>query len=289
MWLRASSAGLVACFLPACTAEGPDSGTPPDTSSSEITAYDVAWSTAPSPMVAGEAATFTLQVTDQDGRPVDDLQQNHERMVHAIFVSADLASFTHTHQEDYAAITADNLRNATFSFPLTLPVSGRYLTLFDYAHNNKWLQTEDALEVTGGPAQAAAPDLTPVMEADFGGVHATLTWTSPPIAGYEADWTVSLTDADGAPVTDVVPFLGADAHCVLVNADASWGNHTHAWFPDMANMTPSMAMPHLYPGPDIPFAYTFPSAGAYKIWVQLTRESAPDTVFLFPFVFEVAG
>jgi hypothetical protein len=272
----------------ACTSADTDSSVT-ETASEGVTGYQVAWSSDPAPMQAGAAAQFTLQVQDQGGRAIDDLQQNHQRMVHAIFVSADLASFTHTHQEDYTAVTADDLRTSTFSFPLTLPLAGRYFTMFDYAHENSWLQTTDDIVVEGAPAQAATPDLTANTEATDAGVQASLIWTSAPVASFEADWTIRLTDADGSDVTDIVPFLGADAHCILVNAETTWGSHTHAWFPDMSRMTPSMTMPHLYPGPEVPFAYTFPAGGTYKIWVQFQRESNPGYVYAMPFVFDVAG
>ena len=70
----------------------PDTGGP-----HEVTETHLDWSTDPDPLVAGEEGTFTLQITDQDGRPVEGLQENHERMVHTMFVSADWTSFTHTH------------------------------------------------------------------------------------------------------------------------------------------------------------------------------------------------
>lgn len=274
---------IVACTSTVGDSSGLDSTNP------DVTGYQVVWNSAPAPMQAGAESQFTLQVQDQEGRAIDDLQQNHQRMVHTLFVSADLASLTHTHQEDFTAITADNLRTSTFSFPLVLPLAGRYFTMFDYAHQNAWLQSTDDIVVEGALAQAATPDLTATTEAIDAGVHASLIWTSAPVATFEADWTIRLTDADGNDVDDLVPFLGADAHCILVNAETTWGSHTHAWFPDMARMTPSMTMPHLYPGPDIPFAYTFPAGGTYKIWVQFQRESTSDYVYKMPFVFDVAG
>jgi len=283
-----ASLTLVA-ILAACTGT-PDTGdSAGDSDAHEVTGYDVLWSSDPDPVMATEQAQFTIQVVDQDGMPIGDLQQNHERMVHAIFVSSDLASFTHTHQEDYTPITADNLRNAQFSFPLTLPSAGRYFAMFDYASRDQWLQTEDELTVSGSPPMAASPDLVPNDTAMMDGVTATLAWSSAPLAGYEADWTITLSDANGDPVTDVTQYLGADAHCVVVNSGTTWGSHTHAWFPDMGAMTPTMAMPHLYDGPEIPFAFTFPTGGTYKMWIQLVRSSTPDVVYVLPFVFDVAG
>lgn len=54
-------------------------------------------------------------------------------------------------------------------------------------------------------------------------------------------------------------------------------------------MTPGMTMPHVYDGPDLPFHYTFPVSGTYKMWVQFVRASAPDTIYAVPFAFTIEG
>ena len=247
----------------------------------EITGYDLRWSTEPDPLLAGEEGTFTLQITDQDGHPVEDLQENHERLVHTMLISADWTSFTHTHHEDYAVLTADDLREATFHFPLSLPLAGEYLLLFGYAHQNQWLYQQDMLTVGGAPAQAEAPGTTVTTVSTAGDLTVSLAWTSPAIVGFEASWTVTITDADGAPVEDLVQYLGADAHCALVNERLTWGSHTHAWFP-------GMEMPSIYTGPEVSFVYAFPHPGKHKMWLQFARESAPGVVYTAPFVFEVS-
>lgn len=275
-------------LLLACTPKPLDSDIGAD-SAHAVTETRLAWSTAPELLVAGEEGTFTLQITDQDGHPVEDLQQNHERMVHTMFVSADWTSFTHAHHEDYAELSADDLREATFQFPLTLPVAGDYYLMFGWAHQNQWLYDDGAMTVSGAPEQLAEPDTTVNTVTTADDLTLTLTWTSPPIAGYEASWTVTVTDGDGAPVEDLTQYLGADAHCALVNERLTWGSHTHAWFPGIDSMTPGMEMPQIYTGPDVSFVYAFPYPGTHKIWVQLARESAPGVVYTGAFVFEVSG
>jgi hypothetical protein len=277
----------VLALLASCTSTDPVS--PHDSADAVVTDVALSWTTAPDPLVAEEPGVFTIEVTDQDGRPIDDLQENHERMIHTMFVSADWTTFVHTHHEDFAALTAADLASATFHFPLTLPLGGRYLVLFDYARENEWLIEHDFLDVAGTPSMLPAPDTTPVAIAELDGMVAALTWSIAPRAGYEATWTVHVTDTDGTPVDDLVPVLGADAHCALVNEELSWGSHTHAWFPDMDRMSPSMDMPHLYDGPDLPFVYTFPAAGAYRMWVQFVRASEPETILVAPFTFRVDG
>lgn len=276
-------------FLLACTGAAPPS-TDDTAEDVEITGYAVDWTTDPDPLSAGSPGTMTLQVTDQAGNPVEDLQQNHERFVHTLFVASDWSDFQHVHHEDFHGDpTVDEVREATFNFDLSLPYSGRYFIMFGYAHRNLWLQTDAELNVAGSPAQLAAPDTAPTAEVEADGIVATLSWTAEPIAGYEAAWSVHLTDQGGAEVTDLVPYLGADGHCAMVNAATDWGSHTHAWFPDMDQMAPGMEMPHLYDGPDLPFAYTFAVGGNYKMWIQFARQSVPGKIHAVPFVFHVSG
>lgn len=276
---------LLACVGEPAGPASTDTGTPPH----DVTAYDLTWSADPAPFGATDEGTFTIQVTDQDGHAIEDLQQNHERMVHTMFVSADWTSFSHVHHEDFAELTVDDLRAATFQFPLTLPVAGPYLVMFGYAHQNQWLFAEDVMEVGGEPVQVASPDTTVNTEVLVEDLLVTLAWTVEPLAEYQASWTVTISESDGTPVEDLVQYLGADAHCALVNEAITWGSHTHAWFPDMDSMAPGMEMPHLFSGPDVPFAYVFPTGGTYKMWIQFTRESVPGVVYQAPFVFEVAG
>lgn len=260
-----------------------------DSGAGEITDYVVDFQTEPDPLIAGEAGRFGFQVHDQDGNPIEDLQTTHERMAHVQFVSRDLTSFQHLHHEDFAALTGDELREASFGFPLTVPMSGDYKVVFDFAHRNQYLSEAGWITAAGAPAQAASPDLTAVDVAEDGGVTGTLTWDAPPVAGFQSSFTVHLTDDAGADVTDLVQYLGADAHAFVAVADLSWTAHTHAWFPDMESVAPGHPMPQVYTGPDLPFKYVLPVAGTYRAWVQLTRAGAPETPVVLVFTFDVEG
>jgi hypothetical protein len=277
-------------FLIACTSD-PDS----DTSGGECDAqdvpseYDVRIGTDPDPPVAGESARFQVSVLDGNGCPVDDLQQTHTRMIHTVFVSADLEDFQHVHQEDFEDITADDLAAATFHFPITFPTAGDRLVIEDFAHLNQWLQSTQHLTVAGGPAQLPEPAIDLAATVAVRDVVVELVWEIPPVFGAEARLGAYVRDEDGNDVTDLVPWLGADAHVVFVSADLSEAGHTHAWSEGMENMSPGMKMPALYPGPFLPFHYTFPAAGLHKGWIQFAREAAPDDEYTVPFMFEVAG
>ncbi len=252
-----------------------------------ITRYVVTFGTDPSPPVAGEEARFEETVSDQDGNPVEDLQASHERMIHTVFISSDLRWFLHLHQEDVTPITADDLRAATFHFPVTFPVSGDWSVGFDFAHRDQWLAARGDLDVVGAPPAEVEPDLTRSETSVSGGVVATLRWDEAPYAGVPAAFTVILAAADGTPVEDLTQWLGADGHAVMVSADRAWIQHTHAWFPGMEDMTPGHPMPHRYDGPEVPFHHVFTEPGPYRVWAQFTRAAAPDEVLTFSWAFDV--
>ena len=132
-------------FVIACSCAGGGCVADPDPSDSNgdecdaqdiPSEYDVRIGTDPDPAVAGEAATFQVSVLDGNGCPVEDLQQSHTRMIHSVFVSADLEDFQHLHQEDFEDITAEDLATATFHFPITFPTSGDHHVIEDFALSN---------------------------------------------------------------------------------------------------------------------------------------------------------
>ncbi len=244
-----------------------------------------AWS-VPSPPQAQEEAELWYTIEDQDGNPIPDLQQSHTRMVHVFVISEDLHTFHHRHHEDFHPLTATDLETATYHFPETFPTSGNHLLAYDFAYANQYHLKTGWVEVGGDLPQQARDD-TPYSESTDGGVTGALTWTTPPLPGYPSSFSVHLTDDLGEEITDIVQFLGADAHCALVRDDLSFVSHTHAYVEGMESMPPSHTMPHEYPGPELPFRFTFPAAGTYKIWVQFAREADPEVPFTLPFVFEV--
>ncbi len=257
-----------------------------------MTGYVVHAQSDPDPLVAGQEGTFSFEVRDQNELPIEDLQTTHERVVHVQFVSRDLASFQHVHNEDFTPLTADNLRTSTFAFPLTLPLAGDYLTVFDFAHHNQYLSRTLELTATGSPSQAATPDVTLVDEVTVDGVTGQLRFSSPAVPGFEAAWSIYVFDAAG-PISlendPIVQYLGADAHIFVATSSLDWTAHSHAWYPGMESVAPGHSMPHVNDGPDLPFHYVLPTAGTYKLWLQFTRASDPTHVFVLPFVFAVEG
>lgn len=246
-------------------------------------AYHAVWSTEPTPPEAGGHTDMQVTIIGPDGWPVEDLQSFHGALVHTFLIPRDLSAFDHAHQEDDEAVDAEDLKTATFHIHTMFSTAGPYLLDFDFAEHDQYLAVLDEIEAVGEPAQLDAPvedDATSVTVRD---VTATLEWAVPPVVGAEAIWEIALTDTEGADITDVVQWGGADAHVQMVDWGSTTFLHTHAWYPGMEDTTPGHEMPHLYPGPRIPFHYTFAAAGRYRAWTQLAREGAPDEEYTFPF------
>lgn len=282
---------MIISLLLACTQGGDTSAVDTAPAGGDCTpsgtGYAIPSWTEPAPIQAGAEVEYWISIEDDAGCAIEDVQQAHERMIHSMFISRDLASFQHLHHEDFYDLTADDLRAATYHFPITFPMAGDYLVLYDFAHQNEFRYLTEWLTVEGAPAQEAAPVPDDALVKEVDGLQVELVWDVEPYAGYEAAFTVTITEG-GAPVTDLAQFLGADGHAAFVSHDLGFSTHTHAWFPGMEDMAPGMEMPHVYTGPEVPFHYTFPNPGLHRMWVQFSRSADPERPFTIPFDFEVA-
>lgn len=250
--------------------------------------YVATFAYVPDPPVAGAEAEVTLAITDEEGEPIPDLQASHERFAHVLMLSPDHQRLDHIHHEDFAVLGADDLRTSTFHMRWTPDRAGPWRTVVDFAHRGLFLHRKGAVDVVGEPV-AGDPQWTYPSAAEDRDIRGTLSWDSPPFAGAEAWMHVDLATLDGQPVSDVVPWLGADGHAVFVSADLTNANHTHAWVEGMEDAPPGHEMPHSYDGPRITFLAELPDDGPHTIWVQFARAAAPDDPYLLRFEALVEG
>ena len=102
-------------------------------------------------------------------------------------------------------------------------------------------------------------------------------------AGQPVRFRFTLLDAQGKPATDTVPYLGMAGHAAFVKTDFSAFAHTHpegsapmqsvevanaGGMRDVAAMS-GMTAANGTMGPTVEFPYGFPSAGRYRIFVQM--------------------
>lgn len=270
--------------------------------------YHMRLTTEPRAIQAGEQTRLTWQLTHAaDGKPVEQLQVLHERVVHNFIVNLDFSSFAHIHHEDFQALTADDLERATFTFPYRFPRAGHYRIVSDFTHRNRnWIRQFDVTVGTPSPLAAPPADFSRVQKVD--GYEGRLSLSPAiPVAGYETELVLNLERA-GLPVTDLALILGSEVHVAVWREDGQHFGHTHSYTPHMAHMLRAMHdqaadaesrarmmadmmvmmmnMPAelVFHGPEIPIHYVFPEAGVYHLFLQCAPGGTPR---VFHFALEV--
>jgi hypothetical protein len=157
---------------------------------------------------------FAFQIQDQLGEPVTEYEELHERPLHLIVVSRDLAEFHHVHP------TLDTTGTWTVELPPLPPGSYRAITDF-------W--------ITGGPRLALGVDLyvagahqptepaTPTDVSHVDGYEVTLAATT----GATGEMTATLTVRHDGDVVEPDPYLGANGHLVALRAGDLAYAHVH--------------------------------------------------------------
>jgi len=162
-------------------------------------------------LTAGRAERLTFTIRDAGGAPVRDFEREQGRRMHLIVVRRDLRRFQHLHPVQDGATGA-------WSTALTLPDAGVYHAFADFQ--------------TGGRRQVAGVDL--FAAGRFAPLPLPAASTSASTDGY--DVTLVHRDGgtlrfavsrDGAPVTDLQPYLGASGHLVMLRAGDLAYEHVH--------------------------------------------------------------
>jgi len=214
------------------------------------------------PLRAGVPVTLAFQVRDPAGFAARDLEVVHEKLLHLIVVSSDLARFDHVHPVPGP--------DGSFTLRYTFPEPGRWVLFHDFTPARAGLQVVPVDLVVEGAEPARRPlvvDDRATRHVD--GCDVTLTHGE---LRPDADCTLTFNLArHGKPVTDLEPFLGAAGHLVLISGDLGSYVHSH----------PAAGAP---PGPAVEFRVRFDRSGVYKAWGQFQRRGRVITV---PFVVEV--
>jgi hypothetical protein len=200
-------------------------------------------------LAVGDATPFTFRILGPDDRPVTDYTTSHDKDLHLIVVRRDLSGFQHVHPE----LAGDG----TWSIPLAVAAPGQYRVFADFQPTGR----TDGLTL-GADVPAPGdyqPRPLPAAERSTTVDGYTVTLTGDLTPGGSSRLALSVSK-DGAPVTDLQPYLGAYGHLVaLRDADLAY-LHVH---PDGAPGDGTTAA-----GPDIVFHADVPSAGAYRLYLD---------------------
>jgi plastocyanin len=236
---------------------------------------------------AGTPTRLSFQVRTPQGAPIRFLEYVHERPLHLLVVSEDLAEFAHIHP----ALVAGDRYEVTHTFAH----GGRYRLYADFTPPGFAGRVETfEITVAGKPRPAAALVADAVLEKIVGSIRVALSAAQLIRAGEDLELAFALRDATtGERVTNLAPYLGAWAHCVIIDQKQQSFLHAH---PLETNETRLDSNPfHVHgaearplgpPPAQIRLAVNFPQPGLYKLWAQFQRDEQVITV---PFTVEVAA
>jgi hypothetical protein len=223
---------------------GPDSADEPSGVSISQDGYQLRLDSTTMP--ADAATTLSFVVEGPDGAPVTAYDMAHEKELHLVVVSRDLATFAHLHPE----------RDADARWSVTVPAlrAGSYRVYAD-------------LVPTGGPDLVLAGDLT--VPGDHSPAPRTSTRTAV-VDGFEvqidgelvpgrtSELAVTVT-RDGEPVDDLEPYLGALGHLVAIRDGDLAYLHVHPLAADAGDT-----------GPTVRFAVAVPTSGTYGLYFDFS-------------------
>lgn len=261
----------------------------------ENAGYVMELNAAPQEVNANQDVALSFSVKDKDGKPFDKLKIVHEKLIHLLVVSDDLAFFDHVHPE--------KLTDGGFKLNYKFPTGGDYKLYADFTPENS-PQIVNVFDVPVGGEKRAKTPL--VADKEFTKTVDGLTFTMKAGEDLKAAKGITLNffvkDADGKTVTDLEPYLGAMAHFVIISEDTTKFLHAHAMEGKMTETKGTgghsdhndkhgdmeMDMKTDTDNAETPavMAHTeFPIAGLYKLWGQFQRGGKVITV---PFVLNIA-
>ncbi|MFD5081784.1 hypothetical protein ACFWOG_03975 [Kitasatospora sp. NPDC058406] len=204
-------------------------------------------------LAAGTPAAYRFAVTAPDGTRLTAYRTEQTERMHFYAVRSDLTGFQHLHPE----MAADG----TWTAPLAALTPGTWRTYASFVPDSgpgsgSGLVLSRTVTVPGEGADAAArlPAATGTTTVD----GYTVTVEGSPVAGRAGELKVAFA-RDGAPVTDLQPYLETFAHLTAFRAGDQAFAHLHPETRAEANGTG---------GPTLTFHAEMPAAGDWRLFLQ---------------------
>lgn len=274
--------GLVTLLIIACTNNLPSDNKLPtdkvaiagDSSTVNVNYYNATLVTEPAEIAPNKPVKLVLSVQDYLTKDVlsNDLELVHEKLMHLIIISEDLAFFNHIHP-------LPTVDGSIYTVETEFPHAGKYHLYLDYSPKRVGHRLgRIELVVSGTPP----PPVPLVGDTENTHTVAGIKLTLKPEKPLQSNEAVTLTfmatdEKTGQPITDIEPYLGAFAHFNIVNQDHTEYLHAHP--------LKEAEGPNDRGGPEVGTRTIFPKPGLYKIWAQFQHKGQ---VIVIPFIVNVA-
>lgn len=188
----------------------------------------------------GARETIAFRVVNADGETVRDFDVAHEKRMHLIVARRDLTGFQHLHPQQQD--------DGSWNAPASFGEAGSYRLFADFTRDGEARTLASDLRVDGDADLRPLPAPAAETTSD-GGETVALSGADHLHAGEPATLEFTITD-DGKPVA-VQPYLGASGHLVALRDG-------------------DLAFLHVHPSGDgVSFETAFPTAGAYRLFLQV--------------------
>ena len=234
--------------------------------------------------VAGEPVTLTIDIRYADTKkPVQEFELVHERLLHFIMTTEDMAWFEHQHP----VRGEDGLFRLTWTFPR----SGNYRLYADFTPADGDNQMKLLPFSVGGDTASTFPLRADTRLAKQVGDLRFELQVRPALPlrmEKPALLTYTVRDRRGRLVKNIQPYIGAMGHLLAISQDGKEFVHTHALQTTSQSM--EVGRPRVTPamlsetGPVFSFLMTLPTGGLYKTWAQFMHG---NRVYTVPFTFQV--
>lgn len=218
--------------------------------------YQLTEVTAPTETSIADELAF--RVTGPNGQPVTDFELDHEQEMHLIAVRADGQHFRHVHPE--------RDERGLWSIPWEWRGAGSYRIFADFVPTETWegITLSTTVQVAGD--YVPVPAEQPVTETSVDGFDVAVEGEL--VAGEASRLTMTVTH-NGAPVSELEPYLGAFGHLVaLRDGDLAYLHvHPHGEVPAAGETS----------GPDIVFEATAPTSGRYLLYLDFQVDGQVHT------------
>lgn len=192
---------------------------------------------------------LSFRILDAEGRPVRDFEVQHEKRMHLIVVRRDLQGFQHLHP----TMKPDG----TWTVGLDFAKGGTYRVFADFTRGGQQRTLGADLQVSGSFQPRPLPAPEQVVRSD-GGLEVELS-SDAARPGKDARLQFEVRDQGRVVTNQLQPYLGAKGHLVALRRDDLAYLHTHAESDELA------------------FTLNYPSAGAYRLFVQFRYEGRVRT------------
>lgn len=228
---------------------------------------------------AGLTATLKVKQFKKDGTtPIVKYDIDMQKYMHMVVIRDDFATFNHLHPDF-------DVETGTFSAPFTKEAGHKYYLYADSRPQGRSQQVFRFTMESDGALAGTQPSLTASSPASAAGPY-VITMAKTTVAAntpYMMYYTVTV---DGKPAQDLTPYLGAAAHCVLIDTSTLQYVHVHPMLHgqkmnDQQTMTAEQeveqAESNSQVGPNQQVQLPALPAGTYKMWIQIKGGGAQHT------------